>query len=241
MLLGLTKYRNVGYDEIVLQDHPIGYWKADEPSGSTMIDSSGNGHNGTYSGTVHLNQSPLRAGAIASISMTSLSYAARVTVSGGLGISAGEPFTLEAIIKKTAGAGTTGTAYGGVIGYGANIPEQPGLVYRHGTNNSKATAKFYTFTEVISPNETQGTIVILQMTYEVASPNNITKIYENGVLVASGTQTNNSSDTPPLNFLGCPNFSSSTGIKAQASDFAMYDYALSAARCLVHAQAAGLA
>ncbi len=30
---------------------PLGYWKLDEPSGTTAVDSSGNGRNGTYTGT----------------------------------------------------------------------------------------------------------------------------------------------------------------------------------------------
>lgn len=34
---------------------PVGYWKLDETSGTTAFDSSGNGHHGTYTGTVTLN------------------------------------------------------------------------------------------------------------------------------------------------------------------------------------------
>jgi len=36
------------YSATVLADSPIGYWRLGESSGTTAIDSSGNGHNGTY-------------------------------------------------------------------------------------------------------------------------------------------------------------------------------------------------
>lgn len=38
------------YADTVLADSPVGYWKLDETSGTTAVDSSGNGHNGTYTG-----------------------------------------------------------------------------------------------------------------------------------------------------------------------------------------------
>jgi hypothetical protein len=39
----------------VLLDSPVGYWPLDETSGTTAIDISGNGRNGTYSGSYTLN------------------------------------------------------------------------------------------------------------------------------------------------------------------------------------------
>lgn len=36
------------YSDRVLQYSPLGYWKLDEVSGTTAVDSSGNGHHGTY-------------------------------------------------------------------------------------------------------------------------------------------------------------------------------------------------
>jgi hypothetical protein len=41
-------------DAAVLALSPLGYWKLDEPSGTTAVDSSGNGRDGTYSGTYTL-------------------------------------------------------------------------------------------------------------------------------------------------------------------------------------------
>jgi hypothetical protein len=39
-----------GYRDLILSGGPIAYWRLGEPSGSTMIDSTGNGHVGSYSG-----------------------------------------------------------------------------------------------------------------------------------------------------------------------------------------------
>ena len=47
-----------GYDAAVLPDSPFGYWKLDETTGTTILDSSGNGKNGIRSGATQ-DQSPL--------------------------------------------------------------------------------------------------------------------------------------------------------------------------------------
>ncbi len=44
------------YDQVVLADRPVSYWKLDEESGSIAADSSGNGWNGTYQGAISLGQ-----------------------------------------------------------------------------------------------------------------------------------------------------------------------------------------
>lgn len=40
-----------GYKDIILADNPVGYWRLGESSGTTAVDSSGNGRNGTYQGS----------------------------------------------------------------------------------------------------------------------------------------------------------------------------------------------
>lgn len=44
-----------GYKAQVMADSPLGYWRLDETSGTTIVDAA-NGHNGTISGTYTLNQ-----------------------------------------------------------------------------------------------------------------------------------------------------------------------------------------
>jgi len=46
----------VAYAAAVLADSPVGYWRLGESSGTTMTDSSGNGHDGTYVNTPTLGQ-----------------------------------------------------------------------------------------------------------------------------------------------------------------------------------------
>lgn len=47
------------YGRIILQDHPMGYWRLAESSGGTAFDSSGNDHDGSYHGSVLLGQAGL--------------------------------------------------------------------------------------------------------------------------------------------------------------------------------------
>jgi hypothetical protein len=51
----------MSYSSVVLGDNPGGYWPLNETSGRTATDQSGNGNNGTYSGTYTLGQTGLLA------------------------------------------------------------------------------------------------------------------------------------------------------------------------------------
>lgn len=47
------------YRDLILSHSPLGYWRLGETSGTTAADSSGNGRNGTYTGTYTLNRPSL--------------------------------------------------------------------------------------------------------------------------------------------------------------------------------------
>lgn len=49
----------MSYLSTVLADSPAGYWKLDDAAGTTAVDSSGNGHDGTYENTPTLGVTPL--------------------------------------------------------------------------------------------------------------------------------------------------------------------------------------
>ena len=49
----------LSYFDTVMQYSPVGYWRLGETSGTTAADSSGNGRNGTYTGTYTLNRPSL--------------------------------------------------------------------------------------------------------------------------------------------------------------------------------------
>ncbi len=55
----------MSYDLKVIKDHPVGFWKLDETSGTTAADSSGCANNGTYVGGIQLNLMPLVSGGLA--------------------------------------------------------------------------------------------------------------------------------------------------------------------------------
>jgi hypothetical protein len=50
------------YANIVLRDRPLGYWRLDDPSGTSALDYTGYGDNGTLSGTITLTQAGIPGG-----------------------------------------------------------------------------------------------------------------------------------------------------------------------------------
>lgn len=58
----------------VIKDHPSGFWKLDESSGSIAYDSSGCGNNGTYLGTPLIQKFPLVEGGNNSTKITNSNY-----------------------------------------------------------------------------------------------------------------------------------------------------------------------
>lgn len=84
-----------GYAGAVLADAPLWYARQDDTSGTTMTDSSGNGHNGTYSGTVTLNQASLLTGD----ANPSVDYGGGSGTVAGASWMNGSGLTVEAIIR----------------------------------------------------------------------------------------------------------------------------------------------
>lgn len=88
------------YSEEVLAGSPAGYWRMGEASGTTMVDSSGNGNNGTYLNGPLLGQ----AGALVGDPDTAASFdgvndTARVPDANSLDV--GDSFTLEGWVKRS--------------------------------------------------------------------------------------------------------------------------------------------
>ncbi len=98
---GISRYVSAAnYVNVVLGDHPIGYWRMNATSGTTEVDASGNGRTGTMVGGVTLG-SP---GAITNgdTSETFDGSTGEVTVGSGLTVSGACSF--EAWIFDTSGA-----------------------------------------------------------------------------------------------------------------------------------------
>lgn len=114
----------MSYDTEVLADTPAGYWKLQDTSGTTAVDSSGNGRNGTYNGTVSthyaLNQTGIipsessspavewrMNGGTSSHGVSSTQYGSPGSVSVAYGawmdaLATSKTFTAEAWIKTSA-------------------------------------------------------------------------------------------------------------------------------------------
>ncbi|HEV2953407.1 MAG TPA: LamG-like jellyroll fold domain-containing protein, partial [Candidatus Dormibacteraeota bacterium] len=82
------------YFSAVMNDHPGGYYRLDEPSGPTAYDSSGNGLNGTQSGNVF---TPSAGGALKNVGdkATGFNRSGYITVPAGSAIEPGSTWTVE--------------------------------------------------------------------------------------------------------------------------------------------------
>lgn len=226
-------------DTAIMADGPLGYWKADEASGTVMTDSSGNGYHGIYNTAagVTLGNAPLRAGGRGSLGVSVATWGARVPANTAIEIagSGRTAWAMEVVVKKTGGLSSVFSqvfgAQGSIGGDGQRI------FYRWGTDRDYLLGRSYdSGTDVQSPNATTGQVVHAIFERNGASAN----LYENGTLVATGP-TAVSAWFGDLMFLGTSEYSSSYAIAATASDFAIYDHALGPTRALAHAKAAGLA
>jgi hypothetical protein len=91
---------NVGYHDRVLIKSPMAYWRLDETSGTTAIDSSGKGRHGTYSGGITFGQTS----ALATIGAKAVAFdgtASQVQFSATSVIDNPVRFSVEAFAKAT--------------------------------------------------------------------------------------------------------------------------------------------
>jgi len=64
----------MSYQLKVIKDTPIGFWPLDETSGTTALDASGCGNNGTYHGSLTTDILPLISGGVSASKITDLDY-----------------------------------------------------------------------------------------------------------------------------------------------------------------------
>ncbi|HLX59194.1 MAG TPA: LamG domain-containing protein [Ktedonobacteraceae bacterium] len=97
------------YRSAVLADNPFVYYRLDESGGTTATDSSGNGHNGTYTNNAHLSQSGATSDGDTAISGSGRTMQCKVCK--GLPTGAGV-FSIELWFKTTA---TPSSPYGSTL------------------------------------------------------------------------------------------------------------------------------
>lgn len=96
----------MSYSTEVLADSPLAYWRLGDASGTTLTDSSGNGHNGTYS-SITLGTTGLLAGdSDTAATFNGSSSNGLVTGASWMNTGTATSLTVEAIIKPTGVSGT---------------------------------------------------------------------------------------------------------------------------------------
>lgn len=220
-----------GYAATVLADAPLAYWRANEVSGTTMFDSSGNGLNATYGPNAQLNQTALYSGNTACVGMSTLDYAAKlVGPTGALLAARTGPWTIECIVKNTG----TGSSTGWILAYDkSGNPTSPtpmlGMTYFGAPGVHDQVTSYYS-SEVYSPNHTGGSVIHLMLVYDGAGT---WTLYENGVQAWSGLATSQSGSVDNIWFLGNSQ-GTTNGFIGYGCDFAIYNKALSAGRAAAH-------
>lgn len=85
------------YEDEILADSPLAYYRLNEGSSAVTTDISGNGRNGGYSGTYTQGRPALVTGNTASLGLAGAGYA-----TGGSGLNLSRDFTLECVFKPSA-------------------------------------------------------------------------------------------------------------------------------------------
>lgn len=207
-----------GYAAAVLADGPVAYYRLGD-SGGTMVDSSGNSHNGTYTG------SPTRGvpGALTGDSDTAVTFngsSQEATAAYWAGLDTIKTnFSIEAWAKTTVGGAVGG--HGG----GSNAPYQLYVSSGKAALITKAPTQT-TVSGATSVDDDNWHHLVATLTGGTA------RIYVDGTLDGSG-----STPTPQsLNSFGVSVASrgSSSFFGGTIDEFALYSGALSAARVAAH-------
>lgn len=221
-----------GYVDEVLADTPALYWRLGESSGTVAADASGNSRTGTYEGSYTQGQTGLAGDANTCVDFT-----------GGDVFRTYEAwqddttFTVEAIIRADSVSSYKAVVNTDGVTRGWNLYVKDGKLH------------VYNFNEVNPEVLFGATTLSTGVTYHVAFVSNGTtqKVYLNGVEDGSATQTMPAQSGTNRLFMVGASVAGSATIESRNLQFdgkidevAYYSTALSAARLLAHADAAGL-
>jgi hypothetical protein len=215
----------MAYDALVLSDSPEAFWKLNELSGTTAVDATGNGHNGTYNGSYTLGAVGLIDYAV---SLPGGAQTAWVSVSDATNMPTTGNYTIEAIVFCLA-------ANAIILSYGNGVIRQSVYFYAPSTSSTIGVSWF------AGDEYIQSTDGYYFAWHHVATTwdGSLRRLYIDGILQGSG-------NTPG----GTPNFSQNAltiGAAFQNQGqvwngrlqrVAIYNTALSAAKLLAHKKAA---
>lgn len=221
----------VPYYNVIMADTPLAYYRLGETSGTVAADSSGNGYNGTYEGTVTLGDTSLIANNLGNLALGGDGATAYVNVDGPSALyGLNRNFSIEAWIKPnfTASGQISGIWSSGIRGFCARCDW-------NGTNIqieilSDYSASLYTWTTTIGNNTTTYVAI-------TCSSSGVFTLYINGAAFGStytysGTFTGNGvvvggdreyTTSTPGNFLF-----------GEIDEVAAYNYALTATQVSNH-------
>ena len=99
------------YSQVVFADEPVGYWRLDEAGGTTAVDATGNGHDGTYTNGPVLQQVSGVKNAGSAVTFDGNDDRVHIPYTAALNPST---FTVEAWAKATGGSGwgTVASSFG---------------------------------------------------------------------------------------------------------------------------------
>jgi hypothetical protein len=217
------------YPAGVLTDTPLGYWRQGDATAATMVDSSGNSHDGTaYTGTVTLGATGLLTG---STSTCADFTAGNGTVVGAAWMSSPNAVTVEAIIRPDT---VSASSYNFIVVRDDNngtgnlwwlvLKSQKLTALCRGTEFSRATT--------IAPNTTYH----VAFTYDSATTT--AKLYLNGAVDATATRSGTMSTGSNNLLIGrWGNGGSPLYFDGRIQEVAYYGTALSGTRIAAHAAA----
>lgn len=218
----------VPYNDEILADNPVGYWRLGEASGTAANDETGN-HNGTYTGTYTLNRPSLLAtDANPALSLTS--GAVDLVENAAFNI---QEYTIEAWIKLSTLAhqqiiysnyrSSDVAPYNGVA-FDVLATGKLRLWHNNATHSGSGESLEGVTTLAI------GTVYHAVVTRTAAGA---VSLYVNGALDASGTLAETADFTNAIVQIGNSSIASSN-LEGIIDEVAFYNTALSAARIQAH-------
>jgi hypothetical protein len=222
--LEVTAPPTASYAQTVLDDGPAGYWRFGEPSGTTQIDSSGHGNDGTYLGGVALAQ----PGALAGDPNTAASYdgvndTSRIPDAASLDV--GAQFTVEGWVRRSSTSKSVELMNKGGNGFQ--------LVVMNAGSGNKVFLRKANVTTLA-----QSTVPVLadgkyhHVAATINGPGSTARIYVDGANVTDGLPAGAAQviqDTPFLLTFGI-----SASTETRFDEFAIYDAVLTAAQVAEH-------
>jgi hypothetical protein len=209
----------VGYQNEVLADTPILYWRLNDSSGAAA-DTSGNSHPGTYTGSPTLSAAgPLNEGGTASVTFNGTSQ--YVTLAHTAALNVADVLTLECWYKGTASGTNRALIAKGTSSYYLDVEASKLTLIKAGVGNIVAST--------VNVNDNLWH-------HCVATKNGSTvKLYVDGADVTGAVSNQTMADsTDPFNVAVRSPVASGEYITGSIAEVALYSTALSLARVQAH-------